>query len=125
MRRILLLFLLALPAPLAAQETPGAYGVEQTWTSRDTLYHFGIAAVGAAASYSLARALGAKRWPAVAISVGFTGGLGVLREVQDSRREDKYFSEKDLLWDAAGITVGIVIPDRLFFRKREKEESPG
>ena len=119
-----LLLLLLLPAPLASQEQTN-YGVEQSWTSRDKLYHFGVSVAGAAASYSLARALGVKRWPAVAISVGVTGAAGLLREYQDSRRPPKYFSEKDLVWDAAGISVGVWIPDRFLFRRKRERESPG
>ena len=126
MRRLLPLLLLLLASPAAAQEgTPDAYGVDQSWTSRDKLYHFGVSAVGAAATYSLARAVGVKRWPAVAISVGLVGAAGVMREVQDVRTPSKHFSKKDLLWDAAGITIGIVIPDRLLFRGKRERESPG
>jgi uncharacterized protein YfiM (DUF2279 family) len=125
MRRFtpLLLLLLLLPSPARAQTEE--YGVDQTWTSRDKFYHFGVSAVGAAASYSLARALGVKRWPAVAVSVSFMGGLGVLREVQDVNTPGKYFSKKDLLWDAAGITIGVWIPDRVLFGRKREKESPG
>jgi uncharacterized protein YfiM (DUF2279 family) len=106
-------------APVAAQSaTPGPYGVEQTWTSRDKLYHFGISAAGAGATYTGARWLGLGRWRAAALAAGVMAAVGVAREIDDSRRPGKYFSEKDLVWDAAGITVGIAIPDRLLFRAK-------
>ncbi|MBW3630883.1 MAG: hypothetical protein KY464_16530 [Gemmatimonadetes bacterium] len=104
--------------------TPGPYGVEETWTSRDKLYHFGISAVGAGASYTAARKLGMRRWPAVAVSAGLMGAAGVVREIQDDRRADKYFSEKDLLWNTAGITIGIWIPDRLLLRRDDEKPPP-
>ena len=115
--------LLAAPGEAQApiEEFPDPYGVEQTWTSRDKLYHFGVSAVVAAAVYSGARWAGVKRWPAMGIAVGLTGAAGIVRELQDRRRPDKYFSEKDLLWNAAGITVGIWIPDRFLFRRGGKE----
>jgi uncharacterized protein YfiM (DUF2279 family) len=119
---VLLAALLA-PRALAAlgEQVPGAYGVEQTWTSRDKLYHLGISAAGAGVGYSIARGLKMKRWPAVALSAGVMGAVGLVRELQDAQRRDKYFSEKDLLWDGAGITIGIWVPDRFFFRRKEKE----
>lgn len=99
---------------------PGSYGVEQTWTSRDKLYHFALSGAGAAAVYSGARWMGIGRRTAIWLSVGLVGAAGVVREVSDRRRPDKYFSEKDLLWNAAGIALGIAIPDRLLFpRPRE------
>lgn len=103
---------------------PDPYGVEHTWTSRDKYYHFGVSALGAAAVYSGARWLGLKRWPAVALSVGVVGAVGVFREWHDDNYGGKYFSEKDLIWNAGGIAVGILIPDRFFFR-RDRNEPPG
>lgn len=106
---------------VARQEPlPDPYGVPQTWTSRDKWYHFGVSAVAAGTIYSGSRWLGLSRWPAVAVAVGVTGAVGWLREVHDDRR-GKYFSQKDLLWNAAGITVGIAIPDQLLFRSRRAE----
>jgi uncharacterized protein YfiM (DUF2279 family) len=127
MRRVapclLLLYALLGTTALGAQgaRTPSHYGVGETWTSRDKLYHLGISAAGAGAGYGIARALKMGRWPAVALSAGTTGALGLVRELQDAQRRDKYFSEKDLLWDAAGITIGISLPDHFFFRRRGKE----
>jgi uncharacterized protein YfiM (DUF2279 family) len=123
-RATLLLLLVALLSPggVAAQKkVPGEYGIDQTWTSRDKFYHFGVSAVGAGVGYTAARRLGMKRWPAIALSAGVMGAVGLVRELQDERRADKYFSEKDLLWDGAGITVGIWIPDRFLFRRKQKE----
>lgn len=102
---------------------PGSYGVEQTWTSRDKLYHFALSGAGAAAVYSGARWIGVGRRTTIWLSVGLVGAAGVVREVSDRRRPDKYFSEKDLLWNAAGIALGIAIPDRLLF-PRQSEPDP-
>ena len=123
MRRLTLLLLLLLPLPLGAQEDePGSpYGVRENLTSRDKAYHFTISAVGAGVGYTVARKLGMKRVPAIVVSAGLVGAAGLLREVDDGRRTGKYFSEKDLLWNGAGITVGIWIPDRFLFPRKEKE----
>jgi uncharacterized protein YfiM (DUF2279 family) len=122
---LLLLAALLAPGAVAAQEkTPGAYGVEQTWTSRDKLYHLGVSAAGAGASYAVARRLKMSRGSAVAFSAGVMGAVGLVRELQDAQRRDKYFSEKDLLWDGAGITIGIWVPDRFLFR-RKGNQPPG
>ena len=121
----LLLPWVLLAAPGAAQapgeEFPDPYGLEQTWTSRDKIYHFGVSAVAAAAVYGGARWVGVKRWPAMGIAVGLTGAAGIVREIQDRRRPEKYFSEKDLLWNAGGIVVGVWIPDRLLSRRLKDE----
>lgn len=122
-RLSLLLLALLVPAVVNAQqaETPRPYGVDQSWTSSDKLYHFGVSAAGAGAGYTLARSLKMKRWPAVAFAAGAMAAVGLARELQDAQRSDKYFSEKDLLWDGAGIAIGIWVPDRFLFRRKEKE----
>lgn len=109
---------LAAAADDPGEPLPGSYGVEQTWTSRDKLYHFTLSGAGAAAVYSGARWVGVGRPGAIGLAVGLVGAAGVMREITDRRRPDKYFSEKDLLWNAAGIALGIAIPDRLLFPRR-------
>jgi uncharacterized protein YfiM (DUF2279 family) len=106
---------LAAPSTARAQAFPSPYGVEETWASSDKLYHFAISAAGAGALYSSARLVGWRRWVAVAFASGVMGAVGLARELDDRRRPDKYFSEKDLLWDAGGIVIGISIPDRWIF----------
>lgn len=101
--------------PLAAQAGASPYGVRETWTSPDKLQHFAVSALIAGTVYSGARKLGLRRVPAVAVGVGMAGVAGLYREIDDVGRPGKYFSEKDLLWNAAGIAVGIWIPDRLLF----------
>lgn len=124
--RLLGVMLLLCWSPLRAQQAPptaapGEYGVRETWTSADKWYHLGISAAGAAALYSGGRVAGMRRWRAVAVAAGVMGAVGLYREIDDERRPDKYFSEKDLLWDAVGIAVGIVVPDFLFQRRRGTE----
>ena len=118
--------LLALGAPLSlrAQKLPSPYGVEETWASSDKFYHLGVSAAGAGLLYSGARLMGWKRWVAVAVAGGVMGAVGVARELDDRHQPDKYFSEKDLLWDAGGIVIGVTIPDRWIFGRGNRER-PG
>jgi uncharacterized protein YfiM (DUF2279 family) len=107
----------AAPSSARAQALPSPYGVEETWASSDKLYHFAVSAAGAGAIYSSARLVGWRRWVAVAVASGVMGAVGFARELDDRHQPDKYFSEKDLLWDAGGIVIGISIPDRCIFRR--------
>jgi uncharacterized protein YfiM (DUF2279 family) len=129
-----LLVLLALPlaAPLHGQATEpvrtparplfGAsagipsYEHQQGWFSRDKLYHFGISAVGTGGLYAGGRRLGLSRWQAALASTLVMGAAGVWREVGTTDRADpltrRKLSRKDLVWDAAGIALGLVVVDR-------------
>lgn len=122
----LLLASLALAPGRAAASTTSAtlpadtltrYERQQSWFSRDKAYHFGISAAGSAGVYALAREMGLGRWPAALASAVVVGGVGVLREVVSPRPGDRltrqFFSRRDLVWDGAGIVVGITLTDLL------------
>lgn len=42
-------------------------------------------------------------------SAGFTLSLGILKEVRDGHQPNNHFSWKDLLADASGIIVGVIL----------------
>lgn len=94
----------------ARADTLSPYGVRQTWTSRDKALHFAVSGVAAGGLYAAGRAVGLRRRDAAVGSAVLVGAAGVLRELRDrsSAEPDKYFSEKDLLWNAAGIGAGIL-----------------
>lgn len=122
---LLSLALLLAPAAAAAQgegepapQAPSPYQTRQSWFSRDKGLHFGVSAVGAAGTYVLSRHLRLNRWQSAATATLFMGTVGLLREVVDPEDRANYLSRrllshKDLVWDAAGIVVGITIPDLL------------
>ena len=57
----------------------------------------------------LFRSAGLEKMTSRQMAVGFSFSLGVLKEVRDSRQPGNHFSWKDLLADAAGIAVGVVL----------------
>lgn len=87
------------------------------WFTRDKAYHFTLSAVGSAAAYAAGRELGLGRWPAVALSVVITGTAGFLRETFSSDDPNlltrSHFSRRDMLWNGAGIVVGISLTELL------------
>ncbi|HEV2733204.1 MAG TPA: hypothetical protein VGV85_00150, partial [Longimicrobiaceae bacterium] len=93
-----------------------SYAHQQGWFSRDKLYHFGISAVGAGGLYAGGRRLGLSRRQAALASTLVMGAAGVWREVGTTDRADpltrRKLSRKDLVWDAAGIVLGLAVADR-------------
>lgn len=83
-----------------------------SWWADDKLYHFLISAVVSAMIYVGARSLGWRRRVGITLAV-----LGVLlagtgKELLDEYLgevytvEQKFFSLKDMIWNAAGLLVG-------------------
>lgn len=116
----------ARPLLSAAPDTLSAYHRQTSWFSRDKGLHFAISAAGAAGVYALGREWGLGRWAGVAVSAGLVGAVGVLREIAQPVPGDmltrRFFSRRDLVWDAAGIAVGIAVTDRLLRRRWAREE---
>ncbi len=103
-------------APPAPAEGPSEYEREQAWFSRDKLLHFGISAVGTGGLYAGARRLGLSRWQSALASTLVMGAAGVWREVGTTSRADpltrRRLSRRDLVWDGAGIALGLAVADR-------------
>lgn len=101
-----------------AEQDTSAYAQRQSWFSRDKGLHFGISAVGAGGVYGVSRELGLSRWASAAASVFVMGTIGMAREVVDPHDSNyltrRFLSRRDLVWDAAGIVVGISVTDLLF-----------
>ncbi len=93
-----------------------SYRNQQEWFSRDKLYHFGISAAGTGGLYAGGRRLGLSRWQAALGSTLVMGAVGVWREVGTTDPDDPltrgHISRKDLVWDAVGIALGLVVADR-------------
>jgi uncharacterized protein YfiM (DUF2279 family) len=105
-----------------AQEGPEAplslYEQRRGWLSQDKAYHFAVSAAGSAGVYAIAREAGMSRRQGAITATLLMGAAGFFREALDfddpnrliSARE---FSRKDMVWNSAGIIVGITVSDRL------------
>lgn len=100
----------------AAAAAIPSYANQQEWFSRDKLYHFGISAAGTGGLYAGGRRLGLPRRQAALASTLVVGAVGVWREVGTTDPDDPltrdHVSRKDLVWDAAGIALGLAVADR-------------
>ena len=77
------------------------------WFGQDKFKHFAMSYMITATSFSATRVVADKD---ASIGTGIALGVaaGILKEVYD-RRDRRRFSFRDLLWDAAGITTGVLI----------------
>jgi uncharacterized protein YfiM (DUF2279 family) len=109
---------------------PTAYQLRHSWFSRDKAYHFLVSGAGAAAVYGAGRELGLSRRGAALGATLVVGAAGILREalaVDDETRllSAELFSRRDMVWNAAGIVVGITVTDALLRERwRRSRASP-
>jgi uncharacterized protein YfiM (DUF2279 family) len=97
-REPLLRVSVALPAPQVADH----------WFAEDKVRHFAMAFAATSFGHAGARALGADASAATALGAAATVAASVGKEVFD-RRAGGIFSVRDLVWDAAGILLGIAM----------------
>jgi uncharacterized protein YfiM (DUF2279 family) len=88
------------PTPLPAVST-------DRWLAEDKLRHFTMSFAVTQMAYGAAR-VALDPDPAAASAVGLAAILGVGKELVD-RRAGGPFSARDLVWDAAGIALGLVL----------------
>ncbi|HEV2147609.1 MAG TPA: hypothetical protein VGR37_09430 [Longimicrobiaceae bacterium] len=122
----LLWLLLLAAAPLHGQEeAASSYERQQAWFSRDKLYHFAISAAGTGALHAAGRKLGLPRGRSAVAAVLVVGAAGVWREVGTADPDDlvtrQKLSRRDLVWDAAGIAVGLAVSDRWIARRSARD----
>jgi uncharacterized protein YfiM (DUF2279 family) len=87
----------------------GARAAAESWFAEDKLKHFVTSYVATVMAGAGARLLGAEPGTAVWIGVGVGFGTGVAKELDDLRRPDRHASVRDLVWNAAGAGVGVVV----------------
>jgi uncharacterized protein YfiM (DUF2279 family) len=78
------------------------------WVAEDKLRHFFASFAATGVSYGAVRAAGLDRDSALPVAAVAAAALGVWKELRD-RKLGKGFSARDLVWDTAGIVLGIVI----------------
>ncbi len=80
-----------------------------SWFSIDKIKHFFISAFVESVSFSALQAAGANRRTALTGAIGVTAAVGIAREIHDGRSPKKFFSYRDLTWDALGTATGAVL----------------
>ncbi len=89
---------------------PGGGGGD-SWLSADKVKHFFISAFVQSVSYSALRTARVSHDGALVGASAMTLTVGVGKEIYDDR-SGKYFSVRDLAWDAAGAGAATVILSR-------------
>ena len=77
------------------------------WLGEDKLMHFAMSYMITAGSFGAARLVTDKD-ASLATGIALGAAAGILKEIYD-KRDSRRFSVRDLLWDAAGITAGVLI----------------
>ncbi|MFL5559476.1 MAG: VanZ family protein [Gemmatimonadaceae bacterium] len=80
-----------------------------SWFGIDKIKHFFMSAFIESVSYSALQAAGIQHRPAMNGAIGITLGVGVAREIHDMRTPGKFFSVRDLTWDALGTAAGVAL----------------
>ena len=99
-------FSLCLAANLVFAQTAVA---RDSWFGIDKIKHFFLSAFIESVSFSALQAAHVKRRPALSAAIGVTAAVGVAREIHDKRTPGKWFSYRDLAWDALGIAAGAAV----------------
>ncbi|HUG42142.1 MAG TPA: hypothetical protein VMM12_16860 [Longimicrobiales bacterium] len=90
---------------------PPSSGARDPWLAEDKLQHFSLSFGATAMGYGGARFL--LEPDAALVTAGATAlGLGIAKELMDVR-SGAWFSVKDLVWDAAGVALGLTFAHRM------------
>lgn len=96
------------------------------WLAADKLIHFAVTAGLAALIYVGARSLGWRRRTSILCAGIAVLLIGLARELVDlylgevQEQPGKFFSLKDMIWNAAGLTVGLAVAHRWRRRSRRR-----
>ena len=86
--------------------------VRDSWFGADKIKHFFLSAFVESVSFSLLQAAGASRRTALAGGLGAAAVVGLGREIHDKRTPGKFFSYRDLTWDAIGAGSAALLLSR-------------
>ena len=100
------------PAPAGEPEPSRSMAApDDRWLAEDKARHFALSFAATAFTYGTSRF--AARPAEARLVAGATGlALGVGKEVVDVRR-GTYFSLKDLVWDTAGVALGLALANQI------------
>lgn len=94
-------------ARFAAQTDPSA----DRWFAEDKFKHFWLSFAATTLTFGFVDAAGLD-WPEAGVAAGVVaGGAGVWKEFSDRERGER-FSRKDLVWDALGVGVALLLVGR-------------
>jgi putative lipoprotein len=82
---------------------------EDPWFGADKIMHFFMSAFVESLTYSALQAAHVRHSSALGGAIGFTMAVGVGREIHDMRTPGKWFSYRDLTWDAVGAASDAVL----------------
>ena len=109
-KKIFLFIWLIIPAALSStpdslQKTPN----HDPWLAYDKVLHFGIScSLVLSTQYVLENTLNIDRETALPAGITVSAANGVIKEYWD-KKTGSFFSRRDLIADAAGILVGVLI----------------
>lgn len=84
---------------------------EDRWFAEDKFKHFWLSFAATSLTFGFVDAAGLD-WPEAGVAAGVVaGGAGVWKEFSDRRRGER-FSRKDLVWDALGVGVALLLAGR-------------
>ena len=92
------------------------------WFGADKLKHFFVSAFTQTVAYSALQAAHVKHRPAMTGALAVTAVVAVGKEVHD-RRTTGLFSLRDLVWDAAGTGVAVVLLEHSVRRSSDDERA--
>lgn len=91
----------------SAQTAPS----EDRWFAEDKFKHFWLSFAATSLTFGFVDAAGLD-WPEAGVAAGVVaGGAGVWKEFSDRERGER-FSRKDLVWDALGVGVALLLAGR-------------
>ena len=109
-KKIFLFICLVIPAALSStpdslQTTPN----HDPWLAYDKVLHFGIScSLVLSTQYVLENTLNIDRETALPAGITVSAANGVIKEYWD-KKTGSFFSRRDLIADAAGILIGVLI----------------
>lgn len=79
------------------------------WFARDKMLHFAVSGVISGLTAKAAKDSGSGRCDAAAIGFGVSISIGAGKELYDKYQRKTGYSYRDMVWNAAGSTVGSLL----------------
>jgi uncharacterized protein YfiM (DUF2279 family) len=105
----------ARPATVVAESRPVAQALASVapvmrdpWLGQDKAQHLFMSFALTTMTFGVARATGMRSRTALPVSAGVTLAAGIAKEMDD-RRQGRFFSARDLVFDLLGIGLGLTL----------------
>ena len=101
----MLFFLLLTPVLAIEKDQP-----QDKWFAIDKVQHFSYSClVSLGTQYILVNKMGKDEASALPVSLGMSFTAGIIKEIQDSKSKNGFFSRKDLVANTMGIIFSVII----------------